>query len=561
MPTSTTQSEIVADLVADRLVAAGATHCFGVVGSTNFKVTRALTQRGVTFVPARHETNAVAMADAWAQTTGGIGVASVHAGPGLTNATMGIGEAAKARTPLVVLAGDAANGAVRSNFLIDQAGLARSVGAVPDRLHTPKTAAIDTDRAVAHARERGPVVLTMPLDVQDAALTGDELVQSQPTAMRPSAPDPAGLAEVADLLAEAERPVLLAGRGAIDSGAGPAIVALGETCGALLATTARAHGLFASQAWSLGISGGFASPGAAALLAEADVIVGFGASFTSWTTRHGRLIAGAQALVQIDDDPARLGAYTPVTLGLVADARTTADALGGQVARRQGTTRRQGWRTDETAQRIAAGANNAFEPVEPEDGTVDPRALTVALDDVLPAERTVAIDGGHFMSWPARHLRLPDERAWVFTQSFQTIGLGLASAIGAAVARPDRLTVGALGDGGASMGLADLETAVRLGLRMVLVVYNDAAYGAEVHHFDDASPADLELVTFPAVDFARIARGHGADGLTVTSIDDVSAVGEWLATHPDTGILVIDARVTRMVVADWLEEAFRGDRR
>jgi thiamine pyrophosphate-dependent acetolactate synthase large subunit-like protein len=99
----------------------------------------------------------------------------------------------------------------------------------------------------------------------------------------------------------------------------------------------------------------------------------------------------------------------------------------------------------------------------------------------VPVDRTVAVDSGHFLGWPARYLSVPDELGFVFSQAFQSVGLGLASAIGAAVARPDRLTVAALEDGGALMGLADLETVARLGLRMVVVVYNDGAYGAEMH--------------------------------------------------------------------------------
>src|SRR5207249_6577037 len=134
-----------------------------------------------------------------------------------------------------------------------------------------------------------------------------------------------------------------------------------------------------------------------------------------------------------------------------------------------------------------------------------------ALDDLLPAERTVAIDSGHFMGYPAMYLRVPDERALVFTQAIQAVGLGLSSGIGAAVARPDRLTVAALGDGGALMGLADLETAARLRLRMLIVIYNDAAYGAEVHHFGPQGHR-LDIVRFPDVDFAAPGRAVGLHG-------------------------------------------------
>jgi thiamine pyrophosphate-dependent acetolactate synthase large subunit-like protein len=114
---------------------------------------------------------------------------------------------------------------------------------------------------------------------------------------------------------------------------------------------------------------------------------------------------------------------------------------------------------------------------------MDPRTFTKAMDAVLPQERVVVSDGGHFVGWPARHLAVPDHRGWCIPIDFQSIGLGLSAAIGAAHAQPKRLIVLAVGDGGFLMSLADLETAIRLGIRICVLVYNDAAYSAEVHHF------------------------------------------------------------------------------
>jgi acetolactate synthase I/II/III large subunit len=187
---------------------------------------------------------------------------------------------------------------------------------------------------------------------------------------------------------------------------------------------------------------------------------------------------------------------------------------------------------------------------------IDPRALSIALDDLLPAERTVAVDSGNFMGYPSMYLSVPDEAAFCFTQAFQSIGLGLASAIGAAVARPDRLAVAALGDGGALMGVSELETVVRLGIPMVVVVYDDEAYGAEVHHFGpDGDP--LDTVRFPPTDIAAIGRGFGFEGVTVRSAGDLAAVRDWV-DGPRERPLLIDAKVTSARGSWWLEEAFRG---
>jgi thiamine pyrophosphate-dependent acetolactate synthase large subunit-like protein len=196
--------------------------------------------------------------------------------------------------------------------------------------------------------------------------------------------------------------------------------------------------------------------------------------------------------------------------------------------------------------------------VDDSDATgIDPRTLSIALDALLPAERTVVVDSGNFMGYPSMYLSVPDAAGFCFTQAFQSIGLGLASAVGAAVARPDRLTVAALGDGGFLMSAAELLTAVRLGRPLLVVIYNDAAYGAEVHHFGpDGHP--LDTVRFPDTDLAAIGRGFGCAGVTVRGPADLAPVRQWLAGPPDRPPLVVDAKLRVTRGSWWLEEAFRG---
>ncbi len=217
-----------------------------------------------------------------------------------------------------------------------------------------------------------------------------------------------------------------------------------------------------------------------------------------------------------------------------------------------------GYRAPEVATAIRERVRWRDVPFEALDrpGRIDPRSLTIALDALLPAERVVAVDSGNFMGYPSMFLEVPDEFGFCFTQAFQSIGLGLATAIGAALARPDRLPVAALGDGGALMGASELETVVRTGLPMVVVVYDDAAYGAEVHHFGPHG-LPLDTVRFPETDFASIARGYGFEAVTVREAGDLSAVGEWVA-GPRIAPLLVDAKVVADEPSWWLEEAFRG---
>jgi acetolactate synthase I/II/III large subunit len=546
----------VTDAVATVLTDLGADTVFGVVGSGNFHVTNALIARGARYVAARHECGAASMADAWARLTGRPALLSLHQGPGITNALTGITEAAKSRTPLVVLAADVSASAVTSNFRIDVAAITTATGATPARLHSTGFAVDDVARAYRMARdERRTVVLALPLDIQATECSWPGPPEIRPVAPRP--PRPQQAAALAGVLAPAARPVFIAGRGARSAEARTALERLADACGALLATSAAAKGLFRGNPWDLDVSGGFASPLAAELISGADVLVAWGCSLNMWTTRHGSLIGPATAVIQVDVEESAIGAHRQVKLGVVGDVALTATAVADQLGQLQGE-HGSGYRTAELADRLKAGIRWRDVPFDDaSDGDrIDPRSLTIALDDMLPDDRIVAVDSGNFMGYPSMFLSIPDQDGFCFTQAYQSIGLGLASAIGSAIARPDRLVVAALGDGGALMGISELETAVRLALPIVIVVYDDQAYGAEVHHFGpDGYP--LDTVRFPAADLAAIARGYGCDAVTVRSVADLEPVREWLDARPPHPIL-IDARVTSERGAWWLEEAFRG---
>ncbi|MDF5755878.1 thiamine pyrophosphate-binding protein [Spongiactinospora sp. TRM90649] len=545
---------IVAEAVGRALAELGADTVFGVVGSGNFHVTNAMVAAGARFVAARHEGGAATMADAYARTAGGLGVLSVHQGPGLTNAMTGIAEAAKSRTPLLVLAGEATEPG--SNFHIDQAAMVAAVGAIPLRVRSVETAMADTARAVRIALgERRTVLLNLPLDVQSQPVRHVALPSRGAVFPSGAAPSPAGVASLAEALAAAARPVFVAGRGARH--AREALRALAGRTGALLATSAVAKGLFHGDPWSLDVSGGFSSPLAAELIGAADLLVGWGCALNMWTMRHGALIGPRTTVVQVDLEEAAIGRHRPVHLGVVGDCRETA-LLVAEALPEDPAGEGAGYRSPELARRIAAEVRWRDVPYEDlgGDGRIDPRTLTVELDDLLPAERVIAVDSGNFMGYPAMYLSVPDEKGFCFTQAFQSIGLGLSTAIGAALAQPNRLPVAALGDGGALMGAAELETVVRLGLPMVIVVYDDEAYGAEVHHFGPGGHP-LGTVTFPPADLAAIARGHGCAGVTVREPGDLAQVAAWL-NGPRDRPLLIDAKVSPEKPAWWLEEAFRG---
>jgi len=544
----------VAELVGRTLAELGIGQVFAVVGSGNFEVTNALIAAGVPTVTARHEGGAATMADAYSRMSDLPAIVTTHQGCGLTNAITGIGEAAKSRTPMIVLTADVAGASVRSNFRIDQDALARSVGAVPERVYSAATAVEDTVRAYRTAvNDRRTVVVSLPLDVQAQVITNPPAPLAPHTPAPKLRPSSDSVDTLVAAIRAARRPVFIAGRGG--RAAGAELRALAEAAGALVATSAVANGLFVEDEFNLGISGGFSSPLAARLIQDADLIVGWGCALNMWTMRHGNLIGDEATVVQVDLEDSSLGANRPISFGVLGDSALTAnDTLAALAASPRSD---EGYRTAGVRAEIATSIRWNSEPFEDltTNTTIDPRVLSRELDNILPKNRVLSIDSGNFMGYPSTYLSVPDERGFCFTQAFQSIGLGLSTGIGAALAQPDRLPVVGAGDGGFLMSISELETAVRLRLPLVVIVYNDNGYGAEVHHFGET--ANLETVVFPETDIASIARGYGATAVTVRSIADLEAVAAWVASSP-TAPLVIDAKVSSDGGSWWLHEAFKG---
>ena len=368
-----------AEAVGRTLAGLGVRQVFGVVGSGNFHVTNALIDAGARFVAARHESSAATMADAFARMSDTVTAVSVHQGCGLTNAMTGITEAAKSRTPLLVLAAEATS--PLSNFHVDQPALAAAVGAVSMRVTSPESAVNEAATAYWTARhERRTVLLNLPLDVQAAEVPADAMACPEPPAVPDLPVDEPGVARLVEALVAAERSVFVAGRGA--RGARNVLERLADAAGALLATSAVANGLFEGDPWSLGISGGFASPLAVELIRDADLIVGWGCALNMWTMSHGALIGPGATVVQVDLEREALGRSRPITFGVVGDVEATATAAAASLPERTSA----GYRSSEVGDRIAR--HGRWRDVPTEDTStaerIDPRVLSTALDDLLP---------------------------------------------------------------------------------------------------------------------------------------------------------------------------------
>ncbi|MGO1908530.1 MAG: thiamine pyrophosphate-binding protein [Brevibacterium linens] len=536
---------------------------FGLMGNGNAYFLDALLRgTSATYTAVRHEAGAVVAADAHFRTSGRIAAATTTYGAGFTNTLTALAEAAQARVPLVLVVGDEPTSGPRP-WDVDQIAMASAVGV---RTYTVGRvdAAAATVTAIEHALTyRVPVVLAIPYDVATLQI-GEIPAVPGPSRPAPTAPTGefthAALDRLATDLAAAKRPLLLAGRGAWLAGASDELGQLVELTGALSVTTALGRNLFPAAEHDLGVAGGFGAPAAMDRVREADVAVVFGASLNQFTMRFGDLFHPSTTVWQIDTDDratnARVGGFIRADAKLAAAdlvARLKSTGIDGAKYSDSGAPR---WHdsVDTTADRAyAVGSELAG------DGRLDPRAAASRLGEILPKDRVVVSDGGHFIAWANMFWEpsAPDRLAMVGT-AFQSIGLGWHSVAGAARANPESTIVLTSGDGGGAMALSDLDTAIRVADgRGMAVVFNDAAYGAEVNLYG-LKGLEKSPMLIDEIDFAALATAAGGHGVVVRSLSDLDIVEEWKARPVDERpFLLLDLRISGEVIAPYQEEVIR----
>lgn len=556
---------------------------FGVMGNGNAYFLDALErQTSAEFTAVRHEQGAVVAADAHHRASGRIAAATTTYGAGFTNTLTALAESVQAHIPLVLVVGDEPTSGPRP-WDVDQIALASAVGArtyTVGRADASSTTIIAIEHALTY---RVPVVLAIPYDV--ASLEAGP-VPAAPAPRIPAPLQPKGefadgmLDDIATALRDAERPFLLAGRGAWLAGASAALGELADATGALTASTALGRGVFPAAEYDLGVTGGFGAEDAMGLVRQADVAVVFGASLNQFTMRFGELFAPGTRVFQVDVAPAATHAHIG---GFVrGDARIVAEALVGRLReKRPGVPvlRRSARSSEESGESLRAKRNSPSEAPTPwresvdlsaarsyepgddiaPDGRLDPRSAARRVAALLPEDRVVVSDGGHFIGWANMYwpVSSPDRMMMIGT-AFQAIGQGWPSVVGATRARPESTIVLTSGDGGGLMAIADLESAVRAaGGHGCAVIWNDAAYGAEVHLYGLKGLAE-DPMRIPQVDFAAFAVAVGAEGVVVRTLHDLDRLATWAAQPVDERpFLLLDLRISPAVIAPYQQEIIR----
>lgn len=536
----------VYEAIARAVIDEGTPTAFTLMGDANMEFIATLRSLGLADIrQSRHESATVAEAEGYARAARRPALCSVTCGPGVANSLLSLTEAVRSGAPLVLLTGQPSRDDTTNLQCFDHHGVAKLAGAAYQTVGSPG-AVLDAVRcAFRTARTRSiPVLLDVDVDIQNSEYPWDYAYEPSTAGMvalqRPL-PDEAVLGAALERLRAAERPVVLAGDGAVASGADTVLRELAERAGALLAVTMPCRGLFHGDPFNIGVAGLFSAPVAAELLAEADCLVAFGASLSYFTTEGGYLFPNA-AIVQVDAAPEiTMSTGRSADVYIQADARATAERLLGVLSRQ---APKSGYRTADVAKAIRERPVDSTTP-DIESGTADPREVCVELERHLPPTVGLVTGGGHFWAFPIMHMARRYEPQ-LFAHYFGAIGQGLPLALGAAAAFPDRPIVLVEGDGSVLMSAGELESLAVYGRNVLVVVLNDQAFGAEFHKLR-AKGLDPELGLNPPTDIAAVARAFGCPASTITDAKELGPlVDEFLG---GSGPMLIDCRISRNVIS------------
>ncbi|OED36204.1 decarboxylase [Chromatiales bacterium (ex Bugula neritina AB1)] len=528
----------------------GAGVCFALLGDANMNWASALADRGCEFFYVRDEHCAVAAAMAWARSAGDVGVATVTCGPGVTQILTALPAAVRANIPLVIFAGEAPLGKPWYNQKINQRPFIEACGARYDSLHHVASMPLQIRDAFLYARSNNqPVVLGVPFDLQELPWDQEFTAPQRSSKLLPVKsrlyPDQRYLDMAVRMITSAKRIVLIGGRGVIESAASAKCVALADQTGALLATTLPARGVFHDHSFCIGIAGGFASDTARRCLQQADLIIAVGCRLAQHTSDSGKLF-DSSAVLHIDTVPRSVSqGRVAAEHHLQCDARAGIDAILAHLPACPVSQSGAGeWRSDVLADEIKNAPADAAR-FDIEDGLHDPRDVVSALDSAVPKDWFTVNSSGHCSWFTAQMKGRPADR-FLTIREFGAIGNGIAFAMGVAAANREQTVVLFDGDGSLLMHIQELETIRRHNLNIIICVFNDGAYGSEIHKLRVEGLREDGTV-FGRPDFAQIALGFGISGTCVDKLEDLDSLVALYKTR--RGAAIWDFHVSDKVVS------------
>jgi thiamine pyrophosphate-dependent acetolactate synthase large subunit-like protein len=529
--------------MAKAFAAEGITDIFGMTGEANIYIISELQKQGTRMYQVRHEGAGLAMADGRARMKGQPGLVTTTGGPGCAQLSTTMLVASRARTPLVAFCGDTPWGDDEHTEHIDQERFAATCEAGFVRITSPDVAYQSVQKAFYKARmESRPVLLSYPVDVNQGEVDDDEVYVPSSALVdnAPVAPNPDAAKRAAEVIGNAQKVVIVVGRGAIRSGAGEDVLELARRTGALIATSLMAKNWLGDYEYHVGISGLFATRNATELFQDADCVVAVGSSMNRYTTEYGYLYPNAK-FVQVDT--ARhivMGDGRSPDCYLHADAKLGVRALLDELGAGENT----GFHTEKTRTLIGSAlVDDRRYDLPP--GTIDPREAVRVLDSSMPENIGMVLGGGqqnHFGIMLANR-----QRSWLLPNlHFGCIGQGLTTAMGAVIAQGNTPAYLMEGDAGLMMHLAEFETAVRYKVPVMVAVLNDEGYAAEYHHYR-YNDVNIDVTAISTPDLGAVGVALGGRGSIVRSADELERAAKEFAADPVPTLL--DVRIARDVAS------------
>lgn len=518
----------VARVIADQLKACGVEHFFCVTGGDQ-PLWIALDDVGITIVPCRSEHAAAYAADGYARLTGRPAFVYGQYGPGAASVASGLADSYWAMSPVVSLTSSTRTRS-RHRFEyqeLDQVPMAKPVTKWAATLPRPDRAAELVRAAIRTAIgvPPGPVHLEVPADLLGADAGEQDVYPLPQFAQIPgprAAADPQLLPPAADLLLGAERPVILAGNGALMSGAWAEVAEVAELASVPVATTMGGKGVIAeTHRLAIGVVGRYSRKVANDLITEADVVLAVGCRLGGLATDSWRRPAPTAKIIHLDADPAVLGATYREELSMLADAKLGLAALAEEL-RSRGPVQETSWASEVSARVQAWRGEVAKAAASPMPGALHPATVIGALREVIGPDGILVADTGFMGAWTGALFEVtePGRR---YLRAAGSLGWAFPAAIGASLAAQHAKVVCVSGDGGIGYHLMELETARRCGAPVVVVVLNNRCLAFEYH--DQRWLYDNRIVPqvndFLDVNYADVATAAGATGIRVSDPGDL----------------------------------------
>lgn len=508
----------------------------------------------IRLIKTRHEQAAVAMADGFSRASENMCVCTVGRGPAIAQTgTSLVTSHRHGSNFLVLLPETSTNSYFDDKDFAQEAYLDATIENVISIRH--QDTVVPSLRESFHQLENGdgPVAVQVARNVLDGDITISEdrdiIDQSKSANLRsPNHPNESQIIKAVDLYIDSDMtkaPIILAGRGAVKSGAHKAIEDLAEKMNAMLATTVQGRGYFDDHPFSLGFIGGFGRDLANEFTMKSDFVLAVGCSLNPHTTDRGSVLDDEKNIVHIDKDPKSIERHTPVDIGIIGDATKSIEAFTRELESREITQREELW-SDSIHQRINNSPKFDDGKFPQKANKIDPRELIREANQILPENRIVVSDTGHHNRWVLDGLDTPSPEDFIWPSEFSSIGLGIPTGIGAALASKKKTCITVCGDAGFMMTDHAIETAARYEIPIIVLVMNDCSLGTEYHTLNQNNKyADVSLIDTP--DIANVASAMGAKGVTIRSVSDVYDQEELFNQSPE-GPVVVDCKINREVV-------------